>query len=220
MPVVLLQLPDLTTRKNERPDTCPHCDSVLLQRWGRVTKPIKDTGDHTRVIYRYRCLECNRTFRHYPRGVDRSTRSLRMKHFATLIWTLGLSYRDVAYIFEEFDVNLSRSSLWRWKKDVEERLKNPDLANLAKKYVIETDFSRKNLSLYGVIVAIDLGENRVGVLGALDEDNPERVKEWLEMLAAGSSIQVNIMNTGLLDYLDNIKLGEPANIPLEEFTKE
>lgn len=203
-----------------RPDTCPHCDSVLLQRWGRVKKPIKDTGDLTRVIYRYRCLECNKTFRHYPRGVDRSTRSLRMKQFATLIWTLGLSYRDVAYIFEEFDVNLSRSSLWRWKKDVEERLKNPELANLAKRYVIETDFSRKNLSLYGVIVAIDLGEDRVGVLGALDEDNPEDVKKWLEMLATGSSIQVVIMNTGLLDYLDNIKLGEPADIPLEEFTKE
>jgi DNA-directed RNA polymerase subunit RPC12/RpoP len=72
MPVILIRLPEVNIHPNGRPKQCPHCDSQILQRWGSVTKPVKDRRDIVAVLYRYRCQDCKRTFRDYPENIDRS----------------------------------------------------------------------------------------------------------------------------------------------------
>ena len=72
MPVILIRLPEVSIHPSARPERCPYCGSQILQRWGRVTKPVKDWRDIVVVIYRYRCQDCERTFRDYPEDIDRS----------------------------------------------------------------------------------------------------------------------------------------------------
>ena len=196
MPVVLLRLPDVTTQQHYRPDKCPHCDSVLLQRWGQVKKPIQDPVDKIKTVYRYRCLECNKTFRHYPEGVDKATRTQRVRQLAALIWTLGLSYRNVSYFLDGYGVEMSRSAISRVKQEISDE----NTKELAQRYNIDTDYKHRVSSKFGVVIAVDLGEERFGVLGVLDEDDPWVVKRWLESLAKETEIEVGIMGTGLLDY--------------------
>lgn len=196
MPVVVLRLPDISTQYYFRPEKCPHCDSVLLQRWGQVKKPVRDPEEKIKTIYRYRCLECNKTFRHYPKGVDQATRTRRVRQLAALIWTLGLSYRDVSYIFDELGVEMSRSAIARTKQEISD----DNTKELAQRYNIDSEYKHRISSKLGVVIAVDLGEEKFGILGVLDEDNPWVVKKWLESLAKETEIEVGIMGTGLLDH--------------------
>jgi DNA-directed RNA polymerase subunit RPC12/RpoP len=54
--------------ERERPKACPYCGGETFQRWGGVNKPVKDIRVRTVQVYRYRCCQCQRTFRHYPEG--------------------------------------------------------------------------------------------------------------------------------------------------------
>jgi hypothetical protein len=61
-----------------------------FQRWGQVTKPVKDVRVRNVKVYRYRCCQCKRTFRHYPQGNTSADQTERLRLFAVLLWTLGL----------------------------------------------------------------------------------------------------------------------------------
>ena len=82
--VIWLRLPQVKTQPQKRPRTCPNCNSYILQRWGRITKPVRDTHELEVEIHRYRCCDCGKTFRAYPEGVDRAERSTRMRQLAAL----------------------------------------------------------------------------------------------------------------------------------------
>ncbi|MCK5430614.1 MAG: hypothetical protein KAI94_14140, partial [Anaerolineales bacterium] len=86
MPVIWLKLPEIQKPTDSRPHDCSYCGSNILQRWGRVHKPVRDATGLLTEIYRYRCSECERTFRHYPEGVDRSNQTLRIRQIAGLAW--------------------------------------------------------------------------------------------------------------------------------------
>ena len=111
MSVVILRRRKTKSHQPDRPTHCPYCGSDLFQRWGEVTKSIKDKDVDNISFYRYRCEMCNRTFRHYPGGIDRSYYSLGTKHLAALIWALGFSYRDIVNLFQEYEITLSRSTV-------------------------------------------------------------------------------------------------------------
>ena len=70
MPIVILQLSEVKRKNGNRPKECLYCRGQTFQRWGRVTKPVKDNRHRTVKVYRYYCCHCHRTFRHYPAGVD------------------------------------------------------------------------------------------------------------------------------------------------------
>lgn len=42
MSIVVLKLPDVKRKREERPKRCPYCKDETFQRWGRVNKPVKD----------------------------------------------------------------------------------------------------------------------------------------------------------------------------------
>ena len=43
MTILVLKLPDVKRKTEERPKECPYCNGETFQRWGRVRKPVKDT---------------------------------------------------------------------------------------------------------------------------------------------------------------------------------
>ncbi len=106
MAIVLIQLPSVNPTPVVRPKECPYCGSEIVQRWGAVQKPLRDTDYEAVVAYRFRCTECGRTFRHYPDGVDKADLSQRLRCLAALAWSMGLSLRGVGVIFSAFGEGL------------------------------------------------------------------------------------------------------------------
>src|SRR6476620_326374 len=125
MAIVLIQLPTVNPCPVVRAKQCPYCGSELLQRWGAVAKPLRDTDFEVVQAYRFRCTECDRTFRHYPDGVDRADLSQRLRCLAAMAWSMGLSLRGVGIIFSAFgqELRVSRSSVWRAVQDTGEELR-------------------------------------------------------------------------------------------------
>jgi transposase len=92
MTILVLKLPIVKRNTEERPKQCPYCDEETYQRWGQVQKPVRDTKIRKMRVYRYRCCRCKRTFRHYPNGVTRADQTERLRLFAVVCWTFGISY--------------------------------------------------------------------------------------------------------------------------------
>jgi transposase len=201
MPIVLLRLPKTEMNIDSRPRHCPYCGSPILQGWGKVPRTVRDKHEHTTEIPRYRCSECERTFRFYPTGVDRSEQTQRIKQLAALAWAMGLSVRDVVEVMDDLGVNLSRMTVWREGRALAERFDKQGKTGSLKRYSIDPIYIHKISTRLGVVVAIDLGDGRSVVLGTLNEHNPKIVRDWLEGLVADLEIDVSIMETSRLNQL-------------------
>ena len=84
MSIVVLKLPDVKAKIEDRPSQCPSCNGEILQRWGSQTRQMRDPHVRTVQIYRYRCCRCRHTFRHYPVGVDQAQQTQRLRKLAAL----------------------------------------------------------------------------------------------------------------------------------------
>ena len=51
MSIVVLKLPTVKRKTEERPRRCPYCQGETFQRWGQVRKPVKDV--HVRQVKIY-----------------------------------------------------------------------------------------------------------------------------------------------------------------------
>jgi len=108
MSIVVLKLPNVKRKREERPKKCPYCGGETFQRWGQV----KDLRVRHVKVYRYRCCHCRRTFRHYPRGNSRADQTERLRLFAVILWKLGLSYRANSLVLGGLNVLVSFMTLW------------------------------------------------------------------------------------------------------------
>ena len=119
MTIVVLKLPDVKRKREERPRQCLYCEGETFERWGQVSKPVKDVRVRNVKVYRYRCCRCKRTFRHYPEGNTKADQTERLRLFAIVLWTLGLSHRASSLILSGLQVWVSHMTIWR---DVQEEV--------------------------------------------------------------------------------------------------
>ena len=117
MPRVRFSLPEVKKYPDARPSSCPYCAGVAFHKHAQREKPIKDLYIKRVTVVRYRCVDCGRTFRSYPEGVDGHSQSKRLRAVAALSWALGLSHRSVGHLLSALGCELSRMSSWR---DVQE----------------------------------------------------------------------------------------------------
>ena len=47
MSIVVLKLPDVKQKTEERARHCPYCQGATFQRWGQANKPVKDIWART-----------------------------------------------------------------------------------------------------------------------------------------------------------------------------
>ena len=113
MAIVTLSLAEVNEEISTRPRGCPNCGSVLLQSWGSVAKPLRDPQLKKVKVRRFRCCDCQSTFRHYPEGVGPADQSQRLQQLAAICWVLGLSLRGVTGILGAFGIQLCHMSVWR-----------------------------------------------------------------------------------------------------------
>lgn len=189
--VIWLRMPDFRKMPRGRPKRCPHCGSYVLQRWGRISKPVRDTHELEVEIHRYRCSECGRTFRSYPTGVDRSERTLRLRRLAALTWALGLSLEEVVDVFESFGMKLSRTTIWRDGQDMVSRLPQGRRSRLVKVLSTAGQSSWVKDHRGGVVIVLELKRRKKVLLEMLDEPDIHRVHEWLDPIAIELGLEVD-----------------------------
>jgi len=199
MSIVILRLPEVKRKTEERPRQCPYCDGETFQRWGQVSKPVKDVRVRKVKVYGYRCCRCKRTFRHYPQGSSRADQTERLRLLAVLLWKLGLSYRGSSLILSSLDGLLSFETVWR---DVQEEARQIRRARRWKKVrVLGLDgaavlgWGDKR----GVLVAVDLGTGEPIAVGYVNEYDPQAVRRFLEPLVQQHGITV-IVTDDLSSY--------------------
>jgi DNA-directed RNA polymerase subunit RPC12/RpoP len=200
MPVLLIRLPEVHAQPNNRPSNCPNCGSQILQRWGRVTKPIKNRHDIMAVIYRYRCRDCERTFRHYPEDIDRSSHTRGIRRLAALLWALGLSYREIINILNKYQITLSLTTIWRESQVVTTHLAGAKAKKLRQEFRIDKDYIHKVSNHLGLVLAMDLGDEEYVIIGTLNEYNPASVTSWLRPVIQDTNLEISQYGTDMLDH--------------------
>jgi len=160
---------------------------------------VKDVRVRNVKVYRYRCCQCKRTFRHYPEGNSRADQTARLRLFAVLLWTLGLSHRASSLILSGLHVLVSFMTIWR---DVQEEARKLKKHNHWKPVRI---LGLDGASVLGwgekqpVLVAVDLGTGQPLILGYVDEHDPQAVQRWLAPLVQRHGITV-IVTDDLFSY--------------------
>lgn len=199
MPVIVLRLPDHKTDSKDRPRICPYCGNQVLQRWGRVVRQVRDTRSRPAEVYRYRCAECQRTFRHYPKGIDQASQTIRIRYLAALAWVMGLSSREIADFFKKKGILLSNVTVWRDGREMLAQMSNGENSDILRKYSIDTVYLKNVSPRLGIVIAVDLGDGYYEILGTIDEFNPRSVKSWLDPLVRNLEIEVLQLGTGELN---------------------
>jgi transposase-like protein len=201
MPVIILRPRITNSNTEERPTQCPYCGNGVFQRWGQVTKPVKDMAGPDLDLYRYRCDDCQRTFRYYPKGIERSDYSKGTRQLAALVWAFGYSYRDISALFMDYEITLSRSMIGREGKALADRLHGLTLNQYRKVYSIDKVYIHRVSSKLGVVVAVELKSGRFAILGTLNEHDPRKVRSWLSPLVKDAEVDVIQLHTGILEKI-------------------
>ena len=199
MSIVVLKLPDVKHRQEVRPRECPYCEGETFQRWGQVNKPVKDVRVRNVKVYRYRCCQCHKTFRHYPEGNTKADQTERLRLLVILLWTLGLSHRASSLILSGLKVLVSHMTVWR---DVQIEAQQVKKRNQWKPVRI---LGLDGASVLGwgdkrsVVVAVDLGTGNPVALGYINEYNPQAIQRWLAPLVQQHGVTV-IVTDDLFSY--------------------
>ncbi len=92
------------------PAACPRpgCGG-RVRHWQSVVKRVRGAAGGVATAERYVCLDCRRTFRVYPEGIDRGTVPTAAKRWAAALHDLGLPYRDVSRALAVLGVTLGKS---------------------------------------------------------------------------------------------------------------
>jgi transposase-like protein len=190
MSIVVLKLPDVKRRTEERPQACPYCQGETFQRWGRVRKPVRDTCCRNVQVYRYRCCRCRRTFRHYPEGISRADQTRRMQVFAVICWTFGMSYRSVSAILSGLKIGLCPMSVWRDAQEQAGKIRRKNEWKPVRVLGVDGAHVLGWGEKRPVMVAVDLGEGQPVALGYVDEHDPQAVERWLQPLVQKLDVSV------------------------------
>ena len=122
-----LLLPKVEPKEISEPTACVHagCGSKRVQMHQTVEKALRDTMHRQVEVHRYRCLECGRTFRVYPKGVSKTQTSDRVRGLAVMLYLLGLSYGAVSQALRSLGVPLSKTEVYNTVQEVARRI--PDM---------------------------------------------------------------------------------------------
>jgi len=208
MAIITLRLTPVNARSEDRPVGCHYCGSAVLQKWGTVTKPVRDSQLERVVVQRYSCTPCRRTFRHYPPGIERADQSLRLQQLAVLCWQFGFSTRNVSGLFNAVGVSLADMSVWR---DVQKRA-----AGLSQKKprppmrVLGLDgvYGRVAGQAHAVTVAVDPGNGQLISLARVDEHAVAQIVAWLKPLVVELGVEVLVTD----DLAELAQVAEPLEI--------
>ncbi len=201
MTIVVLKLPVVKRTREERPRRCPYCAGQIFQRWGLMSKPVKDVRVRRVKVYRYRCCGCKRTFRHYPEGNSRADQTERLRVLAVVMWRLGLSYRASQLILRGLNVGVSFMTIWRDVQAEAQRIQKRNQWKPVRMLGLDGAYVRGWGEKRPVLVAVDLGTGEPLALGYVNEYDPQAIQRWL-----APSIQRHGITVIVTDDLSSYKV--------------
>jgi DNA-directed RNA polymerase subunit RPC12/RpoP len=167
MTIVTIQLPEVKSIEENRPTKCPYCSGKIFQRWGQRKKRVKDPYIQEVIIYRYRCCQCHRTFRHYPEGISHAQQTERVKVLAAIGWRLGLSYRGIALLYDVFRTRISRMTAWRDVQQRAARLRKSWYGKTTRVVGVDGAYVLGPTGTEPLLVMVDMGTGEPIALGIL-----------------------------------------------------
>jgi hypothetical protein len=161
-----------------------------MQRWGRVTKPAWNPDQGKNVGYRYKCSQCNRTFRAYSDGGAEHYSNQDIRRLAVMAWAIGLSLSSVVDLFGEHGVTMSRSTIWRAGQDLLGGAPPADMP--VEVTIVHPQLEPETQSRYwaGVAVLIEIGRRETVKLHLATEESSAILREWVRDLAGELEIEV------------------------------
>lgn len=195
MPIVLIQCHERIPEELRSPTSCPSCGATEIRRWGAEKRGILDTQPIEATIIRYRCTKCGRTFRHYPKGVDRSPVSDRIRRLAALIWLMDMSIRDVVDVFEDLGISLNRMTVWREGQKLVSSLSKHPLLQPERRLSLIREGNGNQSKHSGILLALSLSNEKICPLGLIDAPDALTVVQWLQTLLQDFDIKVSLRET-------------------------
>jgi hypothetical protein len=177
---IQLIVPDVKPVPQDRPRTCVHCGGTLLQRHGRVTKPVKDHQVRQVEVDRYRWCACQRTFRHYPHGVTIKDQRQRTLVLAVLMYGLGVSCAAAACLLGAFGVPLGKMTVWRDAQEAGAHLRRRRPTGRVKVLGADETVYRVKGHAVGVGLVVDGQTGRTLGVAVLVAGDGEAFRRWLE----------------------------------------
>ena len=187
---IVLCLNEVDSTQNGHAVVCPYCKSETVRRWGSGTRNVYDTKPINAVIFRFYCVDCNRTFRYYPQGVDRSQLSRRIRRLAALIWLMDISTRDVEEIFENLGVSINRMTVWREGQKLIDELSRKKMLTPETHFKICRSNNNNGGCNYDLSFSICLDSCTIAMLGTIDAVDSERAIDWLQKVLANQEIDI------------------------------
>jgi transposase-like protein len=190
MAIVTLGLAEVNDEPIGRPNGCPNCGSVILQGWGTVPKPLRDSQLKEVNVRRFLCCDCQSTFRHYPEGVGPADQSLRLQQLATICWTLGLSTRMVTGVFGAFGIQLCHMTVWRDVQALADSWSAPAPLQGVRVLGMDGFYASIKGQDSGMVVAVDMGTGHPVALARIDEKDRPALFAWLALLKEELGVEV------------------------------
>ena len=185
---IKVRLPKVEPDRYDWPRVCPHkgCNSHRFKRHGvkGERKAIRDPRYTEVRAYRYKCLECGRTFRAYPGGVSNDQQSDRLKAISVLVYVLGLSYGATEDFLEALGVFIAKTTVYEnvpAAGAASRQRQKQDVAGKGKRAVVGSDgtYLKVKGEQVGVQVVVD---DKDGDLLGLEIIISENSKEVLEVV--------------------------------------
>lgn len=188
---IVLCLNEVEIPRESQLVACPRCGGKSIRRWGSDTRNIYDTRPINAVVFRFFCVDCNRTFRYYPQGVDRSQLTVRIRRLAALLWLMDVSTRDVEDIFDALGVSINRMTVWREGQKLIEELSRQKLLSMEQRYTILRLGPGEEPTPNGLSFSISLDTSVIGMLGNVLAESREDLLAWLKAVLADQEIEIH-----------------------------
>ncbi len=189
---ISLIIPDVNACPTDRPHACRYCSQPYLHSHGTLTKPVRDHKLKEVSVQRYKCLSCNRTFRHYPAGITNKDQSQRTVILAALMYGLGLSCSAASHLLGALGAHLGKITVWRDAQEAGEALRRKRPAG--KVQILGADETVFKLQGREVVVGFVVDGQSGRTLGfeVLFGGDGQAFRKWLEPYAKELGAEVLI----------------------------
>ena len=181
-----LILPVIEAEKYVHPTECPNgCGGREFFLRQKVKKQVCDTTYEEVEAKRYGCLNCQRTFRVYPQGVNQKQFSQRAVGMAVMLYLLGLSYGAVVLMLEALGLWIGKTTVYEAVQAVAERVPGMKQANLLQDYrtpALGADLTSVKCKgkWLPLGITVDAITGMTLSIDTLPGEDAQTLKEWLE----------------------------------------
>jgi transposase-like protein len=190
---ISLIVPSVNHAPIHRPRACVYCEEPILHRHGTVNKPLRDHKLDRVIVQRYKCVECGRTFRHYPAGITQKSQSQRTVVLAALMYGLGLSCSAASHLLGALGCQIGKMSVWRDAQEAGEALSSERRRPAAgRARVLGADETVYKVKGKEVVVGfvVDAQNGRTLGFEVLLEGDGRAFRRWLEPYAKALGAEI------------------------------